>query len=259
MGVVSFVCCLLAMDLLIHASAFQLGVRKSGIKLPWEREPLNPVFAKRARLIQPPVYVPVLTVPEQTVDIPRVETEGQIRWSRKTSLIPWPIAQDRALARALEAWRIILTDNLQGSMVGRQIEEALAGDPQSQSVEKIISDVLSGKSISTLRARSSSLLTYGRWRKGLTPDASIFPITEMQAYTYVRELREHNAPRTRATRFLEAVSFAHHLLGADVGNTLVVKSERCSNSPFSHSEEEDPADHLTGTFSGACCHFWNRT
>ena len=135
MGVVSFVCCLLAMDLLIHASAFQLGVRKSGIKLLWEREPLNPVFTKRARLIQPPVYVPVLTVPEQTVDIPRVETEGQIRWSRKTSLIPWPIAQDRALARALEAWRIILTDNLQGSMVGRQIGEALAGDPQSQSVE----------------------------------------------------------------------------------------------------------------------------
>ena len=53
MGVVSFVGCLLAMDLLIHASAFQLGVKRSGIKLPWEREPLNPVFAKRARLIQP--------------------------------------------------------------------------------------------------------------------------------------------------------------------------------------------------------------
>jgi hypothetical protein len=39
------------MDLLIHASAFQLGVKKSGIKMPWEREPVNPVFAKRARLI----------------------------------------------------------------------------------------------------------------------------------------------------------------------------------------------------------------
>ena len=224
MGVVSFVCCLLAMDLLIHASAFRLGVKKSGIKLPWEKEPLNPVFAKRARLIPPPVYVPELTSQEQKVDIPRAETEGQIRWSRKTSLIPWPIAQDRALARALEAWRIILMDNLQGSMVGKQIEDALAGDPQSPSVEKTISDVLSGKSISTLRARSSSLLTYGRWRKGLTPDAPIFPISEVQAYAYVRELREHNAPRTRATRFLEAVSFAHHLLGADVGNTL--KSSR---------------------------------
>ena len=47
-------------------------------------------------------------------------------------------------------------------------------------------------------------------------------MTQLQAYSYVRELREHNAPRSRATRFLEAVavSFAFHVLGAEVGTTV---------------------------------------
>ena len=30
-----------AMDLMIHAAAFGLGMKKSNIKLPWEREPVT--------------------------------------------------------------------------------------------------------------------------------------------------------------------------------------------------------------------------
>ena len=37
---------LFAMDLVIHAAAFGLGVKRADIKMPWEREPLNPVFAR---------------------------------------------------------------------------------------------------------------------------------------------------------------------------------------------------------------------
>ena len=83
-----------------------------------------------------------------------------------------------------------------------------------------MSDALTGKSVATLRARSSSLLSFARWKKGLDSEAKIFPITELQSYIYVKELRELNAPRTKATRFLEAVSFAFHMLGADVGDTI---------------------------------------
>ena len=58
---------LFAMDLVIHAAAFGLGVKRADIKMPWEREPINPVFAKKPRLIQPPVFVP--SVPRDDADI----------------------------------------------------------------------------------------------------------------------------------------------------------------------------------------------
>ena len=209
-----------AMDLVIHAAAFGLGVKRADIKMPWEREPLNPVFAKKPRLIQPPVFVPAVPPDDAEISIPVAEAQGVLRWSKTTSLIPWPIAQDRALARALESWRIIVMDNLSGSVVGRQIEEALEGDCDAKTIERSVSDALNNKSVATLRARASSILSFARWKKGLVPDAKIFPITEHEAYMYVTELREHNAPRTRATRFLEAVSFAFHMLGADVGDTI---------------------------------------
>ena len=46
---------LLVMDLVVHAAAFGLGVKRSAIQFPWERPPLNGIFAKRPRLISPPV------------------------------------------------------------------------------------------------------------------------------------------------------------------------------------------------------------
>ena len=221
---VAFVACFFcvgqAMDLFVHAEAFRLGVKRSSIKLPWEKEPLSGFFNKRARLISPPVFVPAVRQSEEPISLPKACVEGKIKWSRKTTGIPWPVAQERALARVLECWRIIVMDNLQGSLVGQQIHRAIHGDPEAPPVEQTIADALAGKSLATLRARSSSLLEFGRWKKGITTDAGLFPISEEEAYLYVRELREHNAPRTKASRFVEALTFAHHMLGADVGEAM---------------------------------------
>jgi len=215
-----FFCAIYAMDLFVHAEAFRLGVKRSSIKLPWEKEPLCGFLNKKARLIAPPVFVPSVRQAEEPVSLQRAAVEGKIRWSRKTTGIPWPVAQERSLARVLECWRIIIMDNLQGSMVGRQIHRSIQGDPEAPSVEQTIADALAGKSLATLRARASSLLDFGRWKKGITTDASIFPITEEEAYLYVRELREHNAPRTKPSRFVEALTFSFHMLGADVGDAM---------------------------------------
>ena len=242
MGVVRlFAICLLAMDLLIHASAFSLGVKRSGVKMPWERDPVNPVFAKRPRLIQPPVFVGLVPKLDEEVSIPQGSAEGRIRWSRTTSLIPWPLAQNRELSKVLEAWRIILMDNLSGSMVGRQIEDAMNGDAGSRSVEQIISDAFSGRAVSTLRSRASSIMSFARWKKGIDQSAPVYPIAEADAYAYVIELKEHNAPRTKATRFVEAVAFSHHMLGADVGDTL--RSSRVKGAatvPMAVPKKKDP-------------------
>eukprot|EP00435_Cladocopium_sp_Y103_P012468 s6141_g3.t1 len=208
------------MDLVVHAAAFGLGVRKTNICFPWEREPVNPVFAKRPRLVPAPVYVPEVKRIDETVSLQKAEVEGRVRWTRKTSLIPWPIAQDRALARALESWRLIIMDDLSGSLVGRQIERAIHAVEDTPTVEQTISDALAGKSLSTLRARSSSLMAFGRWKKSLDVRATILPMSEAEAYAYIRELRELNAPRTKPSRFVEAMAFAFHMLGADVDNAM---------------------------------------
>jgi hypothetical protein len=63
-------------------------------------------------------------------------------------------------------------------------------------------------------------MSFGRWKKSLNVNAAIFPVSEIEAYTYVRELREHNAPRTKPARFLEALSFSYHMLGAEVDNAM---------------------------------------
>ena len=149
-----------AMDLTVHAAAYNLGVRKSQIKLPWEKDPINPVFFKRPRLIPAPTFAPEVRVVEDTVSLPKEEAQGRISWSKKASLIPWPVAQNRALARALESWRLILMDNLDASLVGRQILKSLQGLEGAPSVEQTVADALAGKSLSTLRARASSLMAF---------------------------------------------------------------------------------------------------
>ena len=52
------------MDLLIHASAYSLGVKRSAIKLPWELDHNNAIFGKRPKLISPPVFAPLTEVEE---------------------------------------------------------------------------------------------------------------------------------------------------------------------------------------------------
>jgi hypothetical protein len=99
------------MDLMIHAAAFGLGMKKSAVKFPWEREPVNPVFFKRPRLIAPPVFVPKTVPADDAISIPVAEAEGRLKRSRKTLLVPWPVAQDRALAKVLESWRLIIMDD----------------------------------------------------------------------------------------------------------------------------------------------------
>ena len=172
-----------AMDCMLLAEAFRLGVKKSTIRLPWEQEPLQEFFRKRQRLVPPPVFVPMPSTEKPDETLAHSEVAGRVSWTKVTSVIPWPTAQERALGRALENWRIILMDNLDASVLGRQIQ--------------VVRDSLSRKSVSTLRSRASSLMAFARWKKALDDEAKIFPVIEEEAYRYVLELRQLNAPRTK--------------------------------------------------------------
>ena len=94
------------------------------------------------------------------------------------------------------------------------------------------------KGVSTLRARASSLMAFARWRKKVTVDATIFPVSEEEAYRYVVELRQLNALRTKASRFLESLTFAHSIIGADVGAPYARLGSRSSCRTHGVAEEE---------------------
>ena len=209
-----------AMEIFLMAESYRLGVKRSSIILPWERTAMQPVFGKRQRLIQAPRFVPLPSDCEPLATFDEKEVAGRVSWSRVASVIPWPVTQERALARALENWRIIVVDNLEASILGRQIRSILDGTVNDMTVEQVIRDSFAGKSVSTLRSRSSSIMAFARWKKAMDDDAKFFPLSEEQAYRYILELRQLNAPKTKPTRFLESLTFAFHMIGADVGQSL---------------------------------------
>ena len=107
-----------------------------------------------------------------------------------------------------------------GRWLVRQIAKSLRGDEGAQPVEQILSDALAGKSLSTLRARASSLMAFGRWKKGLDPLQLFFQL-QRNRHMLMSESSESSMRQERSqVGFLEAVAFAFHMLGAEVDGTM---------------------------------------
>ena len=66
------------MDLLIHASAYSLGVKRSAIKLPWETNPADAIFGKKPKLIPPPVFDPLVYTEDETISLQNTLVETDI-------------------------------------------------------------------------------------------------------------------------------------------------------------------------------------
>jgi len=216
----------------INAIAFSMGVKRSKILLPWEQAPLKDIFGCKAPLIPAAQWVPEPGSAVGSLDIDKTVSKGHLlgktSWTTKTTLIPWPVFEEAKLSKVLELWRVVILDSFQHTALGQQIHGLMSGDePNEDALKEVIKDALCGKSISTLRSRVASITTFGRWKKSISlPDeVAIFPITEELAYRYICELRKEGAPKTRATRFLEAVGFCKGMLGADVSEVL--SSARC--------------------------------
>ena len=61
-----------------------------------------PQFRKEAKLISPPVFAPMPSLQKPDETLAQSEMSGKVTWSKATSVIPWPVAQERAFGRALE-------------------------------------------------------------------------------------------------------------------------------------------------------------
>lgn len=108
----------------------------------------------------------------------------------------------------------LVSENPVASKLGRQ----LIGLQQEQALI-VVHDTVRARATNTIKQRMCSLLQYKRYLMGIR-DGPCFPFTEEEAYGYVSHLRTLGAPPTRASRFLEAMRFAHHVLGVAVGEAL---------------------------------------
>ena len=192
------------------------------LPLPWNLGSLAPVLGNRPFL--PPPLIPC--EPEQLRAQPR-ETEAvrcsiSSREPWKTSVVharAWADVEDDRRTAVLEMWKLIVLTSGKATKVGRDLARMQSECASADAVDQCLRDVFSAKSVSTLKARAASLAHFARWRSSVGLDPSVFPIDEAEVYLYLCFLRNEGAPKSRASRFREAINFPGAMLGADVGET----------------------------------------
>ena len=184
---------------------------------PWERGFLGVVFGHRLPLepygyrgLEVPVRVePALVAPAQ---VEPARTSPDREWQPAgvcaTTRVPRlrgtrPVDEDAARAPIVARWRWLLEIAAADSDLHRR---SVCGGEEALS--RALADACYPKSTATLRKRASALAQYLDWAGGSVG----LPITETRVYQYVSHLRQEGAPATRATSFLEAVSFAIPLM-----------------------------------------------
>lgn len=209
----------------IDSVARSLGAKRLKVELPWETDPLKQFFGESQSLqvIRAPEWI------DEPCDLQKVSDASSScvvldRFNAKTHLsnVSWACAEDAKLNSALQMWKVIVLDSTCNTKLGSTLMQCIQTGKDEDFVFQIISDVFSGKSTSTLKSRSSSLLSFGRWKRAVNSDRipGLFPITEQLAYEYLCELRRTKAAASKRSRFLEAVGFSKGLLGADVDAVL---------------------------------------
>ena len=237
----------------IDSCARELGAKRHRVELPWERRGLK-------EILNPNPFADLKIPAPDWVDQPHVSLTAAgssepvelvnpvpFRHARaKLAEVTWAGAEDKKLHLALQCWRVIILDSAFNTKLGRILISAVDQGKDEDAIFDILADSFADKSTSTLKARSASLLAFGRWKKSIyvSEACGIFPITEEMAYDYLCDLRRNHASASRRKRFLEAIGFAKGLIGADVDEVLSssrvkgaahagIVVERKKKSPFS--------------------------
>ena len=223
----------------IDSCARELGAKRLCLQMPWEQSHANTVLGGRPK--------PMIPVPDW-VDFPVQSSDHSAAISRPTRLnrfntklhlseVSWLASENKKLNVALQCWKVIVLDSTCHSDFGKLLMQCIELGRSDDYVWQVISDAFSNKSAAALRARSASLLSFGRWKKTAYPGSigGIFPITEEMAYDYLCDLRVTKAAPSRGTRFLEALGFSKGLIGADVDSIL--KSARVKGVAYGQSHK----------------------
>ena len=124
----------------------------------------------------------------------------------------WADLEDDKRTSILEVWKLLILTSANGTKVGENLASMQSSGATDLEIAQCLRDTFASKSTATLRARSSSLAHFARWKAS----AAVFPLLEPDAYRYACFLRSEGAPASRGPRFKEAMNFAGALLGVDV-------------------------------------------
>ena len=208
----------------INACARDLGSKRLRLTLPWENSQYESLVGDgQASVVKPPTWVefPVQLF-SQSDAVNRPTRLDRFNAKVHMSEISWVASEDKKLNAALQCWRVIVLDSTSNTELGRLLMQCIELGKGDDYIWQVVRDAFAHKSTATLKARSASLLAFGRWKKTAMVEKSngIFPVTEPMPYEYICDLRRMRAAPSKGKRFIEALGFAKGLLGADVDKAI---------------------------------------
>ena len=207
-------------------NAFVRNVNWSSLVLPWENDFTSQIFSEsltpdpklslpnqwNAAVVTSSPSKPEVSVPS----IPSVSIYAKrVRQIKEETF--WEQRQKNS-KHAVAKWILFLKSDLTASQVGIQIENDEAA------AEDIVLAVLGVKSPSTALKRANSVLSYHRWRATRFDNCPI-PFVENCCWTYLKHLKDIEAPASRALSFVQAVRFCHFIFQV-LGAHSVINSRR---------------------------------
>ena len=211
---------------IMTTNAFVRNVSWSNLVLPWETDFVSQIFSESS------VPDPKLSLPSQwnaavvtassskpDVSVPSVPVEcifaKHVRQIKEETF--WE-QREKTSKHAIAKWILFLKSDLSASQVGLQI------DSEPDAAEGIVLAVLGVKSPSTSLKRANSVLSYHRWHSTRFETCPI-PFVENCCWTYLRHLKEIEAPASRTLSFVQAVRFSHFIFQV-AGAATVINSCR---------------------------------
>ena len=209
---------------LSHAFLSTRGPLK--VVMPWEKGVFKKVFKKPENLLhnvfkQPRQWVGLDVVPEvETMDEfssavgSRHQLVGAFYEHALSSISDQSFLQERQnlLAAAVGKWFCIIRVNMLASTVGHDIIGLGNMEDQKKGAFQVIEAVIGVRSRTTAVTRANALLKFLRWRAD-TSENDGKDFSELEAWSYLLELREKGAAPTRGTSFLSACAYALHVFG----------------------------------------------
>ena len=187
-------------------------ILNAGETIPWLRGPVVPRNLPASCHVVPELERQTMSRVKQVVATKiHVQLEGD---------------KDIERARALKKLCDLILYVGRDSVVGRQILDAGQGSSSKEQLAQILSDCVARKSTSTLKTRSSSIAMYLNWLRDELGEGCTASFQESLVYRYLCNLRDRNAPATRASTLMESLRFCHHCLGFS-GLNDTINSSRC--------------------------------
>ena len=211
---------------IMTTNAFVRNMSWSSLVLPWETDFMSQIFSESSvpdpKLSLPSQWNAAVVATSQSkpdVNVPSVPVESvfakHVRQIKEETF--WE-QREKNSKHAIAKWILFLKSDLTASQVGMQIDS----DPDA--AEDIVLAVLGLKSPSTSLKRANSVLSYHRWHSTRFETCPI-PFVENCCWTYLRHLKEIEAPASRALSFVQAVRFSHFIFQV-AGAAAVINSRR---------------------------------